>query len=92
MSFYYSFYNPKTMGKIEEGKFVGLYEALVCKEKILKYNLEKDDIFYFHPYEVIGILDRKTAIDLQKNMIDNNTLFTDIMEKYNIECIIFKIN
>lgn len=92
MGFYYSFYNPKTMEKIAEDKFSGLYEALICNDKILKYNLEKDDIFYFHPYEVIGILDRKTAIDLQKNMIVNNTLFTDIMEKYNIECIIFKID
>lgn len=92
MATYYYFYNPRNMEEIASGKFVGLYDVLENNDYLKQYTIDKYEPYNcFCPQEVIGILDRDTAKNLQKHMTDNKTLFTDLMDEKEIECLIYKI-
>ena len=85
MGVYYEFYEPFQMKKIVEGKFAGMpffYNDLPVKICIKSTGL---------PLDFIVLLSRKEAIELQNIMISNNTLFTDLMDEYEVDCLIIKI-
>ena len=85
MGYYYEFYDPIDMEKIEEGKFIGM--PFFYNELPIKIDIKTTGL----PLDFIVLLSRKEAIELQNIMISNNTLFTDLMDKYRIECLIIKI-
>lgn len=43
------------------------------------------------PYNCTGIIDRNLAEEIQKYININNTIFTDWMDKYHIDSIVFRI-
>lgn len=91
MATYYYFYDPDTMKQIESGKY-DFYDILEGNDNLKKYAIEKCDFYDgFCIPALVGILDRKTAENLQNQMGDGFSLFTDLMDKCHSECIIYKI-
>ncbi len=90
MGVYYQFYRPYDMALIEEGKFAGM--------PFFFTNLQPAPIMFpddATPYHIgdcyTGIMNREIAIAYQKQMETNQTIFTDMMDKYNTDCIIYRI-
>ena len=87
MSVNYSFYRPWDMKLIKSGSFVGM--------PFLKDNcyikLYPDDNTNSLSFTFTTIIDRFDAEELQKNMIKNKTLFTDLMDKNATDCLIVRI-
>lgn len=79
------------MKEIDSGKYA-FYDILEGNDNLKKYAIEKCDFYDgFCLPALIGILDRKTAENLQNQMGDGSSLFTDLMDKCHSECIIYKI-
>ena len=91
MGYYYKFINPYDMGIIDEGEFSGMpfyWQDLPVNIPMFPDN--KPNAFN-ECYEMTGIMDRRIAEQLQSIMTDNKTMFTDMMDKYETECLIFRI-
>ena len=94
MGQYYYFYNPNVRHSediklIADGKYAGMpfdYRELPCE---LKEVSEYTDCFNIC-YGVIGIMDRKMAEKLQTVMDCNKTFFTDLMDEYGTDVLIYK--
>lgn len=88
MSKYYRFIRPYDMKVVDEGHFLGMpffWDEWRLPTSIVMY---PDD----NSLETFtGIMDRETAELLQSVMTKNNTLFTDLMDEYGTECLIFMV-
>ena len=90
MGFYYTFIRPWDLKVIAEGKYAGIpFYYNDIKTKIPMF--PDDNKSFDAPYSMNGFLDRPTAIELQKEMNINETLFTDLMDEYNTDCLFFRI-
>ena len=96
MGYYYEFYDPEhNFRLVDEGKFAGMpfYDN---KCPVVIPMVFGDVGCYSHPdytdpYNCTGLLSRATAIELQKYMTCNQTLFTDMMDKSHTDTLIFRI-
>ena len=70
MGYYFTFYNPIDMKKINEGKFAGI--------PFYQLKMFPDNVDTFSCYT--GIMDRNMALEYQKIMPDNQSMFTDMMD------------
>ena len=90
MGYYYEFYNPQDMKKIDEGKYAGMpffFGSLFPKPIMFP-----DEASSYHIGDCYtGIMNRDMAIEYQKQMDINQSLFTDMMDKYNTDCLIYRI-
>jgi len=90
MGYYYEFYRPWDMKKIEEGKFAGMpffYTDLEPKPFMFP-----DDATPYHIGDCYtGIMNRDMAIEYQKQMTVNKNIFTAMMDKYSTDCLIYRI-
>lgn len=89
MGYYYKFYNAeKDCELISEGKFVGM--PFYWNKECMPINIPMvNDMF--SSYNCTGLLYRTTAVEVQKYMKENNTLFTDLMDEYHTNTLIFRI-
>lgn len=88
MSAYYTFYRPRDMKIIDEGHFLGMpffWDEWRLPTSIAMYP-DDNSLGAF-----TGIMDRETAEMLQFVMSKNKTLFTDMMDEYGTECLIFRV-
>lgn len=90
MGVYYTFYRPQDMKMIKEGKFAGM--------PFFFTNLKPEPIIFpddATPYHIgdcyTGIMNREMAIAYQEQMESNQTLFTDLMDENNTDCLIYRI-
>lgn len=88
MGYYYEFYRPWDMKKINEGKFAGM--PFFFTELEPKPILIPDDSSGFLD-GATGIMSRDMAIEYQKQMTVNQTIFTDMMDEYSTDCLIYRI-
>ena len=88
MGYYYEFYRPWDMKKINEGKFAGM--PFFFTELNPKPILIPDDSSGFLG-SATGIMSRDMAIEYQKQMTVNQTIFTDMMDDYSTDCLIYRI-
>ena len=98
MGLYYKFYNPENNFElIAEGSFVGMpfYKDNFPIEFPMVFGTTSgygySEIKFPDYYNCTGIMDRKMAEEAQKYMEENNTLFTDLMDKHNIDSLVFRI-
>lgn len=91
MGYYYKFIRPYDLKIIKEGKFSGM--PFYQQNLLVDIPMFSDSKHYMFNecYEMTGIMDRHIAEQLQSIMVDNKTLFTDMMDEYNTECLIFRI-
>ena len=91
MGYCYTFIRPHDMKIIDKGKFSGM--PFYWNDLPINVPMFPDSKPYqFNEcYEMTGIMDRHIAEQLQSIMADNKTLFTDMMDEYNTECLIFRI-
>ena len=89
MGYYYKFIRPWDMKVIDEGKYSGMPFFWDIPVEIPLYR--DDDPKTTIGYTATGIMDRELANRLQKHMVVNKTLFTDLMDEYDTECLIFRI-
>jgi hypothetical protein len=87
MGYYYKFYRPYDMKKIDEGKFSGMpfFYTNIKPEPILFPDEENTFGCY------TGIMNRAMAMEYQRQMTSNQTIFTDMMDEYSTDCLIFRI-
>lgn len=88
MSAYYTFYRPRDMKIIDEGHFLGMpffWDEWRLPTSIAMYP-DDNSLGTF-----TGIMNRETAEMLQFVMSKNKTLFTDMMDEYGTECLIFRV-
>ena len=88
MSAYYTFYRPYDMKIIDSGHFLGMpffWDEWKLPTSITMYP-DDNSLQTF-----TGIMNRETAELLQSVMTKNNTLFTDFMNEYGTECLIFRV-
>ena len=93
MGFYYKFFRPDNFKLIDEDKFAGMpfyYSDLPIQLKMIPCCKDK-----YNPlnecYDMTGLLSRDDAIQLQKIMTSNKTIFTDMMNKEHIDALLFRI-
>ena len=98
MGYCYTFYNPeKDFEVIDSGKFVGMpmyQQDFPVKIPMVFGTISEygySDMKCNDPYNCTGIIDRNLAEEIQKYMNINNTIFTDWMDKYHIDSIVFRI-
>lgn len=91
MGYYYKFIRPYDMKIINEGKFSGM--PFYWENLPINVPMFPDSKPYLcnECYEMTGILDRHMAEQLQSIMVVNKTMFTDMMDEHNTECLIFRI-
>lgn len=92
MGYYYKFYNAEDNCKlISEGKFVGM--PFYWDEDVMpvKIPMVFGSDYLSSVYNCTGLLDRATAVKVQKYMKENNTLFTDLMDEYHTDTLVFRI-
>ena len=89
MGCYYTFYDPlHDMKKINEGKFNGMpFFFTDLRHKVIMFPDNEDSIDYCFT----GIMDRNMAMEYQKEMNFNQTLFTDMMDEHNTNCLVYRI-
>jgi hypothetical protein len=75
------------MKKIDEGNFAGMpfFYTNIKPEPILFPDEENT----FGGYT--GIMNRSMAMEYQRQMSSNQTIFTDMMDEYSTDCLIFRI-
>ena len=90
MGTYYEFYRPQDMKMINKGKFAGM--------PFFFTNLQPapimfpDDLTSYHIGDCYtGIMNREMAIAYQEQMEFNQTIFTDMMDENNTDCLIYRI-
>ena len=96
MGYYYQFYDPEHDFKlVDEGTFAGMpFYWANCPVMIpMVYgdvggNLTPN---YTDPYNCTGLLSRESAIELQKYMDTNKTIFTDMMDESHTDTLVFRI-
>ena len=87
MSVYYYFYRPYDMKLIEDGKFAGMpFGRNDCPDVMEVMDTENSI-----DYARTGIMDRKMAQAFQAVMDCNKTMFTDLMDKYGTDSLIYRI-
>ena len=89
MGYYYKFFRPDDFKLINEGKFAGMpfyWNDLPVNIKMVGV---VDD--FNSPYDTTGLMSRAEAVELQKYMTVNKTLFTDMMDKEYIDALLFRI-
>ena len=91
MGYYYKFIRPYDMKIIDQGKFSGMPFYWNNLPIIVPMFPDSKPDMFNECYEMTGIMDRHIAEQLQSVMISNKTLFTDMMDEYNTECLIFRI-
>ena len=94
MSFYYKFYNPSDMSLITEGKFTDMpfYFTNLPINPIQFSDYSENSLFNTQIlYSMTGIMNRKMAEQYQTVMENNKTFFTDLMDKYDTNCLIYRI-
>ena len=97
MGYYYEFYNPENhFKKIAEGKFSGMPFYWNKKDMPIKipmfHGLEQTFCgTQIDPYNCTGLLGRELAIEIQKYMKTNETLFTDLMDENHTDTLVFRI-
>ena len=96
MGYYYTFYNPeRNFEVIDSGKFVGMpmYQNNFPVKIPMVFGTIRgySDMECNDPYNCTGIIDRELAEEIQKYMKTNNTIFTDWMDKYHIDSLVFRI-
>ena len=88
MGYYYKFIRPWDMKVIDEGKYSGMpFLRTDIPNNVVLY---PDDSWTIG-YNATAIMDRDVAKYLQGYMTTNHTLFTDLMDEYDTECLIFRI-
>lgn len=96
MGYYYEFYDPEhDFRLVNEGSFSGMpFYWTKCPVDIpmvygdVGCSFESD---YSDPYNCTGLLSRKMAIELQKYMDTNKTIFTDMMDESHTDTLVFRI-
>lgn len=96
MGYWYEFYDPEHDFKlVDEGKFAGMpfYETNFPVNVPMAFG---DVGYYLHPdyadpYNCTGLISRELAIELQKYMECNNTIFTDMMDANHTNTLVFRI-
>lgn len=96
MGYYYEFYDPEHDFKlVDEGKFSGMpFYWTVCPVEIPMVYGNIGNSFnpdYSDPYNCTGLLSRNRAIELQKHMDVNKTIFTDMMDENHTDTLVFRI-
>lgn len=89
MGYYYKFYRPDNFKLIDEGKFAGMpfyWNDLPVDIKMVGVIDGLNS-----PYDTTGLMSRAEAIELQKHMTTNETLFTDMMDEERIDALLFRI-
>lgn len=92
MGYYYKFYDPHGMKLIDEGKFAGM--PFYNNEIEVPMVFGRVDTFggsYEDPYDAVGILNKEMAIEIQKSMTTNETIFTDWMKDFHTDILVFTI-
>lgn len=88
MGMWYKFIRPYDMKVLDEGHFVDMPFFRLD----LPFNI---GIYPDHPrstaYDSTMIMDRSLAEVLQTYMTENKTMFTDLMNEYDTECLIVRI-
>lgn len=90
MGYYYKFIRPYDFKIISEGKFSGMpfyWNNLPIEIPMFPDSKDNESL----SYEMTGIMNRDIAEKLQSIMESNNTMFTDLMDEYKTECLIFRI-
>ena len=96
MGYWYEIYDPEHDFKlIDEGKFVGMpFYDNTCPVNI---PMACGDVGcyshpdYSDPYNCTALISRNLAIELQKYMKCNNTIFTDMMDENYTNTLIVRI-
>lgn len=98
MGYCYTFYNPERNFEIlTSGKFTGMpmYEDNFPVKIPMVFGTTSgygySEMKSNDPYNCTGIIDRKLAEEIQKHMVANNTLFTDLMDENHIDSLVFRI-
>lgn len=96
MGYYYEFYDPEHDFKLlDEGSFSGMpfYWSAYPVEIPMVYGDIGNGLWpdYIDPYNCTGLLSRNMAIELQKHMDTNKTIFTDMMNKAHTDTLVFRI-
>jgi len=87
MGTYYSFYRPWDMKLLENGKFAGMpFDWNDCPEVMEVF----DDENGIDPSRT-GLMNRKMAAKFQSIMTTNKTFFTDLMDEYGTDSLIYRI-
>lgn len=88
MGVYYKFIRPWDMKVIDEGKYAGMpFFRTDIPDNVVLY---PDDSWSIG-YSATAIMDRDMAEHLQRYMTKNNTLFTDLMDEYDTESLIVRV-
>lgn len=89
MGYCYTFYRPWDMKVIGEGNYAGMpFFYTDLQDKVICF---PDDINDYLAFIGTGIMDRNMALEYQKVMTENKTLFTDLMDENNTDCLIYRI-
>lgn len=96
MGYYYEFYDPEHDFKlVDEGSFSGMpFYWTQCPVDIPMVHGNVGSSFkpnYIDPYNCTGLLSRNMAIELQKYMDTNKTIFTDMMDESHTDTLVFRI-
>lgn len=96
MGYYYQFYDPEHDFKlVDEGEFAGMpFYWTDCPVMIPMVYGDIGNYFepnYIDPYNCTGLLSRDMAIELQKYMDVNKTIFTDMMDEAYTDTLVFRI-
>ena len=90
MGTYYSFYRPYDMKLLEEGKFAGMpFDFNNCPSVMEVFDIE-ESYGNLDPSRT-GLMNRQMAKDFQNIMTTNNTFFTDLMDEYGTDALIYRI-
>ncbi len=89
MSVLYKFYRPWDMSEIASGNFAGMpFDRSDCP-KVMQ--VADSNSMYEMNLAVTGIMDRKMAEAFQSIMECNKTFFTDLMDEYDTDSLIYRI-
>jgi len=97
MGYYYEFFDPEhEFNKVAEGKFSGMpfywSKESMPVEIPMFFGVEQtfcgdtNDL-----YNCTGLIGRKLAVQIQKYMTVNETIFTNLMDENNTDTLVFRI-
>ena len=90
MGVYYKFYRPWDMKLLTEGKFAGMpFDMNDCPEVMEVF--DNNDSFYNIDYSRTGLMNREMAKAFQAIMKSNENFFTDLMDKYSTDSLVYRI-
>lgn len=97
MSYYYEFYDAENNFKeVASGSFAGMpfywNKESMPIEIPMFFGLEQTFCGTIEdPYNCTGLIGRKLAVEIQKYMTTNKTLFTDLMDENHTDTLVFRI-